>query len=264
MCRLLAVIDTKDKPRTLKALREFRDLAEYGRISKGWSIGHKDGWGLVGYGKGRIVAFEKYPNDAFYDMRYETATAKLLKKKPKVVIGHLRKAAVGTNTMENTHPFRHGNISLCHNGVVIDYKKLPLKPRFKKLIRGTTDTEPFFAYVLQLFHERGGSTKLTTSGKNKENFRAALLDAIQFVHKNCDYTAMNLIVSDGRMLYILFDANTKNAMVKKRRLEGYYGPYKGFDKKGKLILVVSEKLPIKDITWKPFRNREMLEVDMYV
>jgi len=40
------------------------------------------------------------------------------------MMGHNRYATKGGISIETAHPFRHGNITLCHNGTLIDHKNL--------------------------------------------------------------------------------------------------------------------------------------------
>ena len=41
-----------------------------------------------------------------------------------IMVGHNRKATMGTVTSENAHPFTEGNICLVHNGTLTDHRKL--------------------------------------------------------------------------------------------------------------------------------------------
>jgi glutamine amidotransferase len=73
-------------------------------------------------------------------------------------IAHLRYASVGDVSIENSHPFeQHGRI-FAHNGVVQGLPELEAElGEFAGLIKGTTDSERFFALLTREIERHGGS-----------------------------------------------------------------------------------------------------------
>ena len=68
-----------------------------------------------------------------------------------------RRATVGIQSIENTHPFHNGRWIFAHNGTVPNFdlvrdKMLPEIDHFyRDEIRGTTDSEHVFYYILTLW-----------------------------------------------------------------------------------------------------------------
>jgi len=75
------------------------------------------------------------------------------------VLAHVRRATVGQPEHANTHPFRHGDALLIHNGHVPAFEQVRprlrdrLAPTHRESIRGSTDSEHVLALLLQLRDE---------------------------------------------------------------------------------------------------------------
>jgi len=75
------------------------------------------------------------------------------------VLAHVRRATVGDPEHANTHPFRHGEALLIHNGHVPAFDEVRprlrdrLAPTRRQSIRGSTDSEHVLALLLQLRDE---------------------------------------------------------------------------------------------------------------
>jgi glutamine amidotransferase len=75
----------------------------------------------------------------------------------KTLVAHVRRATVGGTSIQNTHPFHHGRWIFAHNGSVPNFDRVrfnPLEymdPLHRSEIRGTTDSEHVFLYLLSLF-----------------------------------------------------------------------------------------------------------------
>ena len=65
-------------------------------------------------------------------------------------------ATVGEISIENTHPFHHGNWIFAHNGTIPNFDQLRFKmldhmdPLHRSEIKGSTDSEHIFRYLLSL------------------------------------------------------------------------------------------------------------------
>lgn len=72
----------------------------------------------------------------------------------KVIIGHIRNKTIGDKTIHNTHPFYHKNMVFSHNGWIKDFANHRNKiiekidPKYKKFIKGETDSEYLFYLLL--------------------------------------------------------------------------------------------------------------------
>jgi predicted glutamine amidotransferase len=249
MCRILAISGKIDHQESALILEKFQRLAEFGKVP-GASKGHKDGWGIVAYAKGKPFLYAKNYKDAFNDPKYSAAIEGLKDKKFDIVIGHLRKASVGSKNKNNAHPFIYNNFSFCQNGTVIESKKIPLTAKSKKIVKGNSDSERLFAYILQRLNE-----KKETDTKTIDK---AINESIKHIQKNFDYTAINTVFSDGKQIWALREVNEKNYFVKKYKLLDYYSLLIG--KGDGYSIICSENLPIKNVQWKSIKNHEMIQI----
>ena len=67
-------------------------------------------------------------------------------------IGHTRWATHGGVTETNAHPHRQGNVTICHNGIIENYKELTTEYGLKNSLKSETDTE-VVAALLDKFYE---------------------------------------------------------------------------------------------------------------
>jgi glutamine amidotransferase len=249
MCRILAIAGKINHQESALILEEFQRLAEFGKVP-GASNGHKDGWGIVAYSKGKPFLYARNYKDAFKDQKYSVAVEGLKNKKLDIIIGHLRKASVGSKNTENSHPFVRGAFSFCQNGTVMDSQKIPLKTKFKKIVKGNSDSERLFVYILQRLNEK----KKT----NTETIGETIKESAEYIQKNFDYTAMNMVFSDGKQIWALREVNEKNSFVKKYKLISYYSLFIG--RGDGFSIICSEKLPLKTLQWKAIKNHEISRI----
>ena len=251
MCRLLAITDGNPQYAE-RVLGEFQELADCGCVPVGKLKGHKDGWGVAAYDGEKLAVFEKEPANAYQNPNYRAATEKVgALGKANIVVGHLRKAAVGGNTLQNTHPFVKGQFLLCHNGSIMHEERIPLSPAAKKQVKGETDTEPFFYYVLQMM----------AGTKTAHAARHAFLKAVQHVKKHLDYTALNIIFTNGRYVWVTREVNSRNDKVRELKLMNYYTLYDGYDRASGARIICSEPLKLKSVRWKKLNNHTLVEKD---
>ena len=67
-------------------------------------------------------------------------------------IGHTRWATHGGVTETNAHPHRQGSVTICHNGIIENYKELTAEFGLKNTLQSETDTE-VVAALLDKFYE---------------------------------------------------------------------------------------------------------------
>jgi predicted glutamine amidotransferase len=249
MCRLFALAGVPHTDAG-QALHEFQKLAHSGCTPAGTPKGHKDGWGITAYNSQKVFLAERHTDDAATSSAFSKAATTISERERLgIVVGHLRKAAVGGPAIPNTHPFTKSTYTLCHNGVIMHGEKLPLSPAYRKLVKGETDTEKFFYYIVQM----------TAGTRTAQAARRALMKAIRFVKENLDYTAMNVLFSNGRYLWAVRDVNEKNTWVKEHKALDYYSLYEGHN--GSAVYVSSEQLPVHGVKWRKIMNQTLLEFD---
>lgn len=106
---------------------------------------HPDGWGIAV----RIVdawQVQRSTNCAARCGDYVGASG----VHAEVLIAHVRKATVGSLSIENTHPFQRGRFVFAHNGTVHKLAALIpwTDPTRLASVEGQTDSERLFAFVL--------------------------------------------------------------------------------------------------------------------
>lgn len=250
MCRLLAVIGKTDNGETLNILEKFRQLAKEGHIFAHGTPGHKDGWGMSAHRRGKQICFRKSAEDAFQDSGFTAAAEDLAKKDFDLAIGHLRKAAGSGKKMKNSQPFVFHGFTFCHNGVVYGSDKLPLEKKWRERLQGETDSEKLFYFIIQNL----------PSGKKIS--KRVLQESAKFIRQNFDYSAMNILLTDGKKLFVLRDMNKNYWEYKKEKLSEYYTLYLGNNKRKNYKIVCSEKLKIKGVVWKVIKDKELLEINI--
>lgn len=256
MCRIISLSGKLEQGAITTALRKFGTLAENGAVPQSTPPGHKDGWGFVAYHGTKIVFYEKQPRAASADPAFTNATSQIAASKPSLVVGHLRKASVGSLKVENTHPFVVDNWTFCHNGSIggkDDMAGLPLDANWTEKRMGDTDSETFFLYLLELL---GGSTDPI---KVQEKLR----EVIHFVRDTRDYMAINGVLTNGNTLIAVREVNENNAFVKAEDLcNCYYTLFIGTSKDQKLSIICSQKLDIAGISWKKIPNHTIAIINL--
>ncbi len=152
MCRLYAMHanePTKVECGLVKAQNALMLQSE--SDMQGYAHGH--GWGVADYPDGQPM-IEKQVWAAFEGEHFSRKAARVYAR---TVVAHVRRATVGGTSIENTHPFNHGRWIFAHNGTVPNFEQVRLAmldhmdPLHRSEIRGTTDSEHVFRYLLSLF-----------------------------------------------------------------------------------------------------------------
>lgn len=81
------------------------------------------------------------------------------KIKTECMLAHVRAASVGEVSESNCHPFQYKNLLMAHNGGIENFSKVkrkirePLTDELYNWIKGQTDSEHIFAYLLNELHK---------------------------------------------------------------------------------------------------------------
>lgn len=123
------------------------------------SRAHPDGWGIAYYLAGeREPQLVRSVQAAFTDERFQRVSEFLTSH---AVVAHVRKATVGELSLQNTHPFRFGRYTFCHNGTVFGFPQIAdelrarVDPDLRELIAGDTDSETLFVLLLTTLRRLG-------------------------------------------------------------------------------------------------------------
>ncbi|SFN83322.1 class II glutamine amidotransferase [Mycetocola miduiensis] len=147
MCRLLGYVASRPLAAVdvlgSSGLKAFTSLASL----------HGDGWGLAWRGADQLTHAVSRPDSAATDPLYAELTGQPLGPAGLV---HLRRATGGLPVVpENTHPFTDGDYAFAHNGNITPIARLEelLTPASMAKLRGDTDSERYFRFVLQCIAE---------------------------------------------------------------------------------------------------------------
>jgi len=198
MCRLLGIVSSRPVDfRTLLTERS-RSLAALGEE-------HRDGWGLAAFSRG-LWRVHKGTRPASSDARFGESVRDL---HGELLVSHVRKRTVGDTRRANSHPFTRGRWVFAHNGTVEDHAWLARQVSNSRAadIRGETDSEVFFAFLL---------TRLDAAGLADAPASSATDALVARVAAECraraSFGSLNFLLSDGescwahrfgRSLYVL-------------------------------------------------------------
>jgi glutamine amidotransferase len=121
-----------------------------------------------GFGIGWYVPEVNYEPVTFVSVNPAWSNRNLRNLAPKIktncFIAHVRAASVGEVSESNCHPFQYKNLLMVHNGGVENFGKIkrkirePLSDELYNWIKGQTDSEHIFAYLLQHLLKDHGQT----------------------------------------------------------------------------------------------------------
>ena len=117
-----------------------------------------------GFGIGWYVPEVNYEPVTFVSVNPAWSNRNLRNLAPKIrtecFVAHVRAASVGEVTESNCHPFQYKNLLMMHNGGVENFSRIkrklrePLSDELYNWIKGQTDSEHIFAYLLNHLHRK--------------------------------------------------------------------------------------------------------------
>lgn len=203
MCRIFAF-------RSRVGLTVQRSLLKAENALRLQSREHPHGWGVAWYLPNQPVArLIRSVEAAWEDASFEDTAA--LVTAP-TVLAHIRKATVGGRTENNTHPFQYGRWVFCHNGTLQGFRELEhrlvrhLAPKYRRAVRGSTDSEVLFLLILQRL-ELAGLDVDAEAGPLPRATPEVLSSLLHELADLCDRTdndgrptAMNFVLTDGKSM----------------------------------------------------------------
>ncbi|MEM4195361.1 MAG: class II glutamine amidotransferase [Candidatus Anstonellales archaeon] len=185
MCRLLGLV--ANKPVDIEFSLE--------KFSKKFSTDNPDGWGIGWYENNSPMVFKQGISALDKESQLSSFSKRVISK---IIIAHVRKGTGAPPSEINSHPFQYKNWLFAHNGSVDrEYLFSLLKREYRKEVKGETDSEVYFYWILQCVEESK--------------------DVIEGIKKAIDevtsrrYSGLNFLLSDGKCLYSFrYSKNSKN------------------------------------------------------
>ncbi|MEO6573866.1 MAG: class II glutamine amidotransferase [Polyangiaceae bacterium] len=186
MCRLLGIIASEPTEFRLVLRDVPRSLAALSRE-------HPDGWGLAVYDEAVDWRLHKGVACATEDEHFHRHAAG---SRGNILISHVRRKTVGPTSLDNTHPFESSGWVFAHNGTITDtaYLREQASVARSQAMRGETDSELFFAYLLSRF-DRAGATKAS------EVTDGIVREVVHDAWTRPNFGAFNFLLSDGHVTY---------------------------------------------------------------
>jgi len=127
------------------------------------------------------------------------------KIKTECMIAHVRAASVGDVSESNCHPFQYKNLLMAHNGGVEDFGKIkrhvrnPLSDELYNWIKGQTDSEHLFAFMLQTLFTRHQSVSPDAVADALEHTFGEI-KKMMAEHGITEPAYLNMVVTNGLFL----------------------------------------------------------------
>jgi predicted glutamine amidotransferase len=187
MCRLLGVVASRPVDHRVLLAERPRSLATLGEE-------HRDGWGLAASSNG-LWRVHKGTRPASRDARFRERALGL---RGEILVSHVRKRTVGPTRARNAHPFRRGRWVFAHNGTIDDRAWIAARtsPQRAAEIRGETDSEAFFAFLLTRLDEAALSSAPASAATD-----SLLARTVAECRAREGFGSFNFLLSDGASVY---------------------------------------------------------------
>jgi predicted glutamine amidotransferase len=181
MCRIFAMAADMDVPPAIKSrlLREFfRSSAE--TFSGGWGVGYFTDEGPM------VIKEPIKATDSF------ALPGAIRRAEPGFVMAHVCNPTSGVKSVLNTHPFQKDGWLFSHNGTLGDPHSMRAKllERYSDALKGDTDSEIMFHYLLQ---------RIEQAGQAESGVLAAIRDMCRDQAEGT--SSLNFVLTDGIILF---------------------------------------------------------------
>jgi predicted glutamine amidotransferase len=257
MCRLLAAVASEPTQFRLTLREAPRSLSFLSRE-------HRDGWGIGVYSAAGGWSVERGTLCADDDEEFHEVAAG---SRGEILVAHVRKRTVGAISIDNTHPFRHGRWVFAHNGTIqdLDWLRRATPPDRLAAIRGQTDSELFFAFLLSRLEREPAALAGDADAADR-----ALVRALGELADRPAFGACNFVLSDGvtlyahrsgRTLFLLERIPGDEVRVERESAETGALVETAWSPARHAVLVASER--VTDEPWQPVDEGKLLRIDRF-
>jgi glutamine amidotransferase len=197
------------------------------------------------------------------------------KIKTECLIAHVRAASVGDVSESNCHPFQYKNLLMMHNGGVENFGNIkrhirqPLSDELYNWIKGQTDSEHIFAYLLNYLFRKEHDVVSMESVTEAFEYTYSNLKKMMAENGITEPAYLNMVMTNG-----LFTVGTRYVSdPKEEPLTLYYSEGSKYicedgvcrmldpEERDQAVLVVSEKLTDEKKDWKEVPKNHFVMVD---
>jgi predicted glutamine amidotransferase len=238
------------------------------------SLVHPDGWGIAYYAHG-IPHLIKSLGPAQESDAFQRVSSSLVSD---TVVAHIRRRTQGDISLVNCHPFQAGRWVMAHNGDVPGYPLTrdelikEIDPEFLTNILGTTDSEIYFAVIMQ---ELKNLAIIDAPNPSIKLVAQALRSAIAKIEQKAksverkETSSLNVVISNGTLLLAYRQGRQLNwsahchdnsSCTSSLGLASCANARAGEGNKISHLLISSEPLMAEPI-WEPFLEGQIIAVD---
>jgi len=148
-----------------------------------------DGSGIGFFAAGGAPVLDKQPEPAYADEKFRREARRAWST---AFVSHVRWATAGGRTERNTHPFAMRGHIMAHNGGFGELGRLDGQlGGYRDLVLGDTDSERFFALIMQQADARGG------------DIGAGIAAAARWIARHLPVSSLNTVVAAPGELWAL-------------------------------------------------------------
>jgi predicted glutamine amidotransferase len=235
MCRLLGYVSREKQSFNSAVGSDFDEFVTLSSV-------HCDGWGVATIEHNQNVAHvSRAPEAASGSQEFSKTIAT---SQSDGALLHLRWATAGLPVSENnTHPFAYKDISFIHNGATYPPAALEseIDSDLMPLIKGDTDSERYFYFVLTKINELG--------------FVEGCKAAANYIRNNVDFSSINAMIMNENQWVIICEHHEDRAP--EWAPDDYYELKYKADVQGVLVASTGWNQP----GWTVLPNHHMLVID---
>ncbi len=184
-------------------------------------------------------------------------------------IGHVRACTVGDVAFANCHPFTYRQCALAHNGTIREFSNLrrqllnELNDDIFENVKGNTDSEHFFALIMQYYY--GQPEKLSLQQAAVKAFNT--IEGWQAKQPDSYFSHINMVLTDGNQMIA-----TRYTSKGEHQISLYYAHGHSLDhtddpallvdgEESNVFIVASEPLTDYAGEWHEFPQNHLLHID---